>query len=203
MTKPILALIAVVALTLAACDQRGAETSVAGQAPVETTPPSPAQSQTEEFPMVEAPAPGTPGGLPDDRTPISEAPFTPQSAQGAADVVQTYFAHIGQKDYAAAYGLLRNPSQSLVQFTQGFAKYHQYSANVGAPGAVEGAAGSSFVETPVLIYGRLKTGEVVNELGKATLRRVNDVPGSTPEQRLWRIEKIETKPTEADGVANG
>jgi hypothetical protein len=47
---------------------------------------------------------------------------------------------------------------------------------------------------PVLIYGRRKTGEAVHELGEATLRRVNDVPGSTPEQRAWHIYKIDLKP---------
>ena len=55
----------------------------------------------------------------------------------------------------------------------------------------------------MLIYGRLKTGETVNELGSATLRRSNNVDGTTPEQRLWRIETFDTKPTEASGVANG
>jgi hypothetical protein len=34
----------------------------------------------------------------------------------------------------------------------------------------------------------------VHRSGKAVLRRVNDVPGSTPEQRRWRIERIELKP---------
>src|SRR4051794_37277800 len=45
-----------------------------------------------DFARVEPRDPGTPGGLPDDRTPLSEAPFTPQSAPGGGDVVQTYFA---------------------------------------------------------------------------------------------------------------
>ncbi len=39
-------------------------------------------------PPVEPPAPGEPGALPDDRTPVSEARFTAESAQGAANVLQ-------------------------------------------------------------------------------------------------------------------
>lgn len=156
--------------------------------------------KVEAFPPVEPPAPGTPGGLPDDRTPISEAPFKPQSAQGAADVVQTYFAHIGQKDYAKAWALWSDGGKAsgyatAEAFAKRFDRYHQYNAQVGAPGAIEGAAGSLYVAVPVVIYGRLKTGAEVHEKGEATLRRVNDVPGSTAEQRRWRIAKIETKPT--------
>ena len=48
--------------------------------------------QAPSGPPVEPLPPGSPGALPDDRTPVSEAPFTPESAQGAAQVVQTYFA---------------------------------------------------------------------------------------------------------------
>lgn len=201
MKTPFLAVLLAATTALAACEQKPAAPAAPAPSATQTAPATPPPQQ--DYPPIEAPAPGTPGGFPDDRTPISEAPFTPQSPNGAADVVQVYAANIGMKQYDKAYALLRNPPMSLVEFTQGFAKYYQYSMNVGAPGPIEGAAGSLFIEVPVLIYGRLKTGETVNELGHATLRRVNDVPGSTPEQRLWRIEKIDTKPTSASGIANG
>jgi len=140
-----------------------------------------------EPPAVEPPAPGTPGGLPDDRTPVSEAPFTPESAQGAANVVQTFYAHLSAGKTAEAARLMRNATPSDVT------RYSSYNAQVGAPGRIEGAAGSLFVEVPVVIYGRLRTGQEVHQSGRAVLRRVNDVPGSTPEQRQWRIERIELK----------
>jgi membrane-bound inhibitor of C-type lysozyme len=155
--------------------------------------------KTAGFPPVEPPAPGTPGGLPDDRTPLSEAPFKPQSPQGAADVVQTYYAELGQKAYAKAWALWADGGRasgfaSAEAFAKSFDRYAQYDAQVGGPGAPEGAAGSIYVTVPVVIYGRLKTGAEVHEKGEATLRRVNDVPGSTAEQRRWHLEKIETKP---------
>ena len=62
---------------------------------------------------------------------------------------------------------------------------------MGAPGEIEGAAGSLYVEVPVVIYGRLRQGAEVHEKGKAVLRRVNEVPGSTAAQRRWHIERIE------------
>lgn len=141
-----------------------------------------------EPPPVEPPAPGTPGGLPDDRTPISEAPFTPDSAQGAANVVQTFYAHLEAGKVAEAAKLMRGAQPPDVS------RFGSHHAQVGAPGEIEGAAGSLFVEVPVVVYGRLKTGQPVRESGRAVLRRVNDVPGATPEQRQWRIERIELKP---------
>lgn len=148
---------------------------------------------------VSPPAPGTPGGLPDDRTPVSEAPFTPTSAQGAANVVQTYYALLGEHRYADAWKLWTQGGQgsgmSAEAFAASFAQYESYNANIGAPGQIEGAAGSLYVSVPVVIYGRRKTGEEVHQLGEATLRRVNDVPGSTAEQRAWHLFKIDLKPS--------
>jgi hypothetical protein len=54
---------------------------------------------------------------------------------------------------------------------------------------MEGAAGSSYVDYPVQLYGRLKDGKEFNLRGTMTLRRVNDVPGSTEQQRKCHIYK--------------
>jgi hypothetical protein len=148
---------------------------------------------------VSPPEPGTPGGLPDDRTPISEAPFSPTSAQGAGNVLQTYYAFIGEGRYNDAWKLWAQSGagtgMSAEAFAASFAQYSSYNANIGAPGEIEGAAGSLFVSVPVVIYGRKKSGEEVHQLGEATLRRVNDVPGSTPEQRAWHVFRIDLKPS--------
>lgn len=138
-------------------------------------------------PPVQPPEPGAPGGLPDDRTPISEAPFTPDSAQGAANVVQTFYAHLSAGKAGEASKLMRGASPPDLD------SYWSYQALVGAPGEIEGAAGSLFVRVPVVIYGRLRTGQPIHQSGDAVLRRVNDVPGATAEQRAWRIERIELK----------
>jgi membrane-bound inhibitor of C-type lysozyme len=136
---------------------------------------------------VSPPAPGSPGGLPDDRTPISEAPFAPNSAQGAGQVLQTYYALVesGREDEAAR----------LTVSGQKFdpTPYDTYHAEIGAPGPIEGAAGSLYVEIPVVVYGRLANGKEFHQSGRAILRRVNDVPGSTAEQRRWRIAWFDLK----------
>ena len=140
---------------------------------------------SQAVPDAEPPAPGTPGGLPDDRTPISEAPFTPTSAQGAANVVQTYFALLetGKAQEAAA---LR--SDGAVVDLKPYATYH---GQVGAPGPIEGAAGSLYVEAPVVLYGRKAQGGEFHQSGKVVLRRVNNVPGATAAQLRWRIERFD------------
>ena len=182
-----------------------APTSDSASTPVESsdsasTPraPNPARAASSLLP-VSPPAPGTPGGLPDDRTPISEAPFTPTSAQGAANVVQTYYALLGEHRYDDAWKLWTQGGEgsgmTAQAFAASFAQYESYNANIGAPGQIEGAAGSLYVSVPVVIYGRRKSGEEVHELGAATLRRVNDVPGSTPEQRAWHLYRIDLKPS--------
>ena len=51
------------------------------------------------------PEPGTPGGLPDDRTPLAEGSITPDSAQGAAQVVQGYYALLEAKRFVDAQDL--------------------------------------------------------------------------------------------------
>jgi hypothetical protein len=155
-----------------------------------------------DYPLVDPIEPGQPGGLPDDRTPISEAPFTPTSAQGAANQMQIYFALIGEKKFDQAWELWNGePTEApngtgftKAQFAADMNRYYQYSAQVGAPGESDGAAGSIFITVPVQIYGRLKNGEAFHQRGDATLRRVNDVDGSTERQRQWHIVKIEAAP---------
>jgi hypothetical protein len=171
-------------LALVACDRP----QPPAKAPISASAPPPAAAVT--YPPVEPREPGTPGGFPDDRTPLSEAPFTKTSAQGAADVMQVYYALIGQKRYAEALKLWGPAGPSAQTFTESFGDKLEYHGLVGSPGEIEGAAGSLFVTVPVQIYGRLKDGRELHQLGKATLRRVNDVPGSTAAQRAWHIEGI-------------
>lgn len=147
-------------------------------------------------PAVQPPEPGKPGGLPDDRTPLAEGPIAPNSAQGAAQVVQQYAAELEARNYAAAWALWGDGGKASGRatadaFARTFDRYDSWHAQVGAPGRMEGAAGSSYVTVPLVIYGRLKTGAEVHEKADVTLRRVNDVPGSTPDQRRWHIERIE------------
>jgi hypothetical protein len=176
------------ALTVAACSAPSREPADPvddRRAEVRPGPPAPAEPA----------APGTPGGLAEDRTPVSEAPFTAASAQGAANVVQTYYALLEAGRFGEARRLWSGSGEasgmSEAAFAASFARYGEYHAQIGAPGAVEGAAGSSYVEMPVVHYGRAKTGQAFSRKAIVTLRRVNDVPGSSAEDRRWNIYRID------------
>lgn len=168
-------------LLAAACTQQAAAPPANDVAPVENDT-SPMQNEAPLNP----PAPGESGGLADDRTPISEGPIDPKSAQGAGQVVQSYFALAESGRFAEANKLWSVGVERL-----DLTGYREVHANIGAPGRIEGGAGSLYVEIPVQLYGRLKDGKEFNSRGTMTLRRVNDVPGSTEEQRRWHIMNAE------------
>lgn len=164
-------------LALAACGQQ----SPPPPQPQATPAPTPT-------PAVTPIPPGKPGGLPDDRTPLAEGPIDPNSAQGAAQVVQHYYALLESGRSGEARALWSEGSEPGAQ------AYREIHAEIGAPGRIEGAAGSLYVDVPVQVYGRKADGTAFHESGTITLRRVNDVPGSTPEQRRWHIARAALSP---------
>jgi hypothetical protein len=113
--------------------------------------------------------------------PAPAAVEDPRSGAAAADLVGLYFDRVRAGDVDAAAGLWRDPALGRAFALQ----WRGVGAEVGAPGSLEGAAGSSYVDVPVRIGGLA---------GTATLRRVNDVPGSTEAQRRWHIQRIAVPP---------
>jgi hypothetical protein len=148
------------------------------------------------------PAPGQPGGLPDNRTPLPEGSIDPQSAQGAGQVVQHYYALLESGRYRQAWQLWgdggKASGMSADAFAASFDKYKEYHANIGAPGRIDAGAGQRYVEVPVQVYGILKDGNrPFNMLGKVILHRTADIPGATAEQRSWHIKDTSIKPRPA------
>jgi hypothetical protein len=172
--------IAVVLLFAAACSKQSAPPTGNEVAQVNKS-----TSIQDEAPL-DPPAPGEPGGLPDDRTPISEGAIDPKSGQGAGQILQSYFALLESGRFAEADKLWSEGVEPL-----NLTGYREIHGNIGAPGKVEGGAGSLYVEVPVQLYGRRKDGKEFSSRGIMILRRVNDVPGSTEEQRRWHIMNAE------------
>lgn len=127
---------------------------------------------------VEPPAPGAPGGLPDDRTPLDERAPAPDSGQAAARVVETYFALVESGRSAEAAKLRRDGQGYDVK------PFARLNAQIGGPRGVERVAGGLQVNVPVVLYGRFVTGGEYHASGRAVLRRDDDASA-------WRIEKIE------------
>ena len=186
---------ATLAALLAGCgaQQQPAADNAVGNAPAPANEPAPAP-----MPSPDTIQPGDPGGLPDDRTPVEEGPIDPKSAQGAGQVLQQFGGLLEQRKFAEARKLWSDGGKasgmSEAEFIAAYDKYAEIHSEVGAPGPMEGAAGSAYVDMPVRLYGKLKTGGTFNLVGPVTLRRVNDVPGSTEEQRRWHIYRSGLKP---------
>ena len=183
------------AAMLGACQAREAEPAANEANDATASQASPAA------PSAPSPRPASPGGLPDDRPllPEPKGPIDSKSAEAAGQVLQTYGALLEERKFGQAWvmwggggdtnGMTRN------QFSAAYAKYRDIHAEVGKPGDTEGAAGSIYVEVPFRLYGTLKTGGRFNLVGPVTLRRVNDVDGSTAAQRRWHIASIALKST--------
>ena len=139
----------------------------------------------ERRPAGPAPAPAS------DVTPREAAPEAPPDgadARAAADVLKTYYRLIEAGQYEQAWRLRwESDAGDASDFAAHFGDYAEYHATVGNPSEVQGAAGSSYIEIPVQLYGQMKNGESFGSAGTVTLRRVNEVPGATAAQRRWRI----------------
>lgn len=131
------------------------------------------------------------GGLSGGDTPVPEGAAGAGGAREAANRLETYYALIGAGDYEAAWALRwhgeGDDSASRAAFIASFERYAEYRAQVGTPSPIAGAAGSLYVDVPVQIYGRMQDGQPFATVGVVTMRRINDIPGSTSGQRRWRV----------------
>ena len=137
------------------------------------------------------PGPGTPGGLPDDRTPLEEpdGPIDPKSIEAAGQVMQSFGALIEQKRWSEAEKLWGESARGR-GVSDDFKRNREVHLQVGKPEIPEGAAGSIYVSVPLVLYGKRADGRDFSQSGEATLRRTNDVPGSTEAQRRWHIDSM-------------
>lgn len=114
-------------------------------------------------------------------------------AAAATRVIEQYYEAINVRDYPRAWSLWsdsgRASGQTLPEFAAGFAETSQVRVDVGAPGRIEGAAGSRFIALPVTIHAVEVAGSR-SFAGTYTLRR-SVVDGATQEQRSWRIHSAD------------
>ena len=67
-------------------------------------------------------------------------------------------------------------------------------AEVGTPGPVEVTLQRAYIQTPVVVHGRLSAGGEYRRSGKVLLSRANWAPWTPGGQPLWRIERISLTP---------
>jgi hypothetical protein len=141
--------------------------------------------------------PGADGTVPvgvdasaDTDTPGVSSPGEEPTPEDAVGVLRDYYAAIDAHNFAHAWGLWsdngRSSGQTPQQFADGFANTAHVAVSTGAPGAVEAAAGSRYIQVPISIEAAQRDGSVRRYTGTYTLRRAV-VDGATPGQRAWKL----------------
>lgn len=166
-------LLATAALALSACRQN-----------TQTQPLSNSSEQSSEADRQPTAIP-PPGTGPDAKTPLAEPrnAIDPQSPEAAGQVVQHFGALIGENEFREA-SKLWGSADAASEFMKDMRP--STHLEIGDLGQTEGAAGSIYTTIPVVFYG-----DTFRRPARIILRRTNDVPGSTDEQRHWHIERIE------------
>lgn len=114
----------------------------------------------------------------------------PRSSEAAEELVRAFAALLNSGHFADAYMLLGPVAPPRKTFEADLRRLHGLNVAVHSAAGQEGAAGSVYVSVPLTLSGS-ESGRQISRSGKAVLRRVNDVPGSTEAQRHWHIERID------------
>jgi hypothetical protein len=161
-----------------------------GSAPSETAPAS-----SEAAPVANAPsAPLEPRPLP-----LQAADFPTLASRDCGEVVTFYAEALAEGAFERAALVWEDPVIDGARLEALFGAYGQPRVTWGAP-AVEGAAGSLYCTVTGSLVDAGDPAVAASE-GTLVLRRVNDVPGATPEQLRWTIRSSTfVKPLERSGT---
>lgn len=114
-------------------------------------------------------------------------------ADSAVATLRAYYAAIDARDFArafAAWGSSGPPGDpSLSKFAAGYAGTDSVRLSAGAPGRIEGAAGSRYVDIPVTVHA-FEHGTAVLYTGTYTLRRTV-VTGAAPSDARWHLYRAD------------
>lgn len=130
----------------------------------------------------------TPTGTP--TSPAAQPGEADKGEPGARAVLLDWARAIERKQFDRAWQLMSEQDHakwSAAQFAQLFAGLGEITVAVPG-GTMEGAAGSSFYTSHAVITATDDAGRPVRIEGDVVLRRVDDVPGATPEQLRWHIQ---------------
>jgi len=131
---------------------------------------------------------------------ITPAPLTPEAAkteQGARANLLAWARGIELREFDQAWNLMGDAARaqtSKARFRALFQPLREISVAVPG-GQIEGAAGSSYYTVPTTITGTRADGTKAELKGEVVLRRVNEVPGATPAQLRWHIERVTLDPS--------
>lgn len=204
MNHPLLPVVLCAAVLLAGCQEQPSK-NVGGTSDIEqgrsidsreppaapTAPPSPPRSPTQ--------ASTTEPGENDGSPVITLAPLTADAARsetGARAMLLAWARGIELREFDQAWALMGDAAKaqtSKAAFNTLLSPLRGITVAVPG-GTMEGAAGSSYYTAPATITGTRADGSKALLRGEVVLRRANDLPGATPEQLAWHIERIDLQP---------
>src|SRR5204863_5786985 len=87
-----------------------------------------------------------------------QAQSASSTAEDAVQLIRNYYRWINQKKYQGAFNIWEKREdgyavngQSFEKFADGFSDTASVSVEIGAPGEIEDAAGSNYIQIPVVI----------------------------------------------------
>ena len=120
---------------------------------------------------------------------MAQAQSIPSTAKDAVQLIRNYYRWINQKKYQGAFNIWEKREdgaaangQSFEKFAGGFSDTASVSVEIGKPGEIEGAAGSNYIEIPVVISAQTKSGKAQKFAGAYTMRSSN-----MADDRSWYI----------------
>jgi hypothetical protein len=148
---------------------------------------------------------------PDAQAPIAAPELTPVpeptgdlavlESRDCRTVAQAYLDAVAQRDFAFAARVWDDPVIDEARLAALFDGYQQPAIEISDL-TVEGAAGSSYCTVTGALSDAADPAKAPRQ-GVLTLRRVNDVPGATPQQLRWTIRSstfIETMERSGTGA---
>jgi len=100
--------------------------------------------------------------------------------QDAVQLIRNYYLWINQKKYAGAFAVWEKREdgnavngQTFAKFKSGFGDTAAVSVEIGEPGEIEGAAGSNYIEIPIVISAISTAGRLQKFAGTYTMRSSN------------------------------
>ena len=117
------------------------------------------------------------------------------TAEDAVQLIRNYYRWINQKKYQGAFNIWEKREdgyaangQSFEKFAGGFGDTASVSVEIGEPGEIEGAAGSNYIQIPVVISATSTDGSQQKFAGTYTMRSSN-----MADDKSWYINSAKVR----------
>jgi hypothetical protein len=129
---------------------------------------------------------------------FAEAQSASSRAEDAVQLIRNYYRWINQKKYQGAFNIWEKSEdgnaangQSFEKFVGGFSDTASVSVEIGAPGEIEGAAGSNYIQIPVIISATSTDGSQQKFAGTYTMRSSNMADDKSWYINSARVRKVQ------------